>query len=285
MPTPPAPSCAPHGTCAPRPRRPLVAGALVALCLGLAAHGGKAQDAAPAGEVLRLATRTDVKVPVYAVWRPDAQATVVLFSGGAGGYGPLGENGWPGGGNFLIRTGQRWASHPLNVVMVGRPSDGIDLSSGRVRRGEQHAADNRAILHAIKTKSDAPIWLIGTSMGTISATAASIADDGLIAGLVLTSSIVAYKVDGAIPTLALEKIRVPALIVHHANDACWACRPYEVKALAAAMKNAPRRATLFIEGGGLPQGAPCEAFHHHGFIGQENAVVDQIAAWILQPAP
>lgn len=109
----------------------------------------------------------------------------------------IAEDGWPNGGNFLIRT-KHWASHPFNVVMVGRPSDGIDLALGGVRTDDKHAADNVATFKAIKLKSPAPIWVVGTSMGTISAAAAAIRDqENLIAGVVLTSSIVAYRVSGS----------------------------------------------------------------------------------------
>ena len=137
-----------------------------------------AQEAAPtvvAGQVEQVATREGVSVPIYTYWHAAAVATVVLFSGGAGGYGQIGADGWPTSGNFLIRTGKHWASYPFNIVMVGRPSDGIDLSLGAVRIGKLHAADNTAIFKAIKGKSPAPIWVVGTSMGTISAAAATIA--------------------------------------------------------------------------------------------------------------
>jgi len=159
-----------------------------------------------AGQAEQIATREGVRVPIYTYWHAAAVATVVLFSGGAGGYGQIGADGWPTGGNFLIRTGRHWASYPFNIVMVGRPSDGIDLSLGAVRIGKLHAADNTAIFKAIKRKSPLPIWVVGTSMGTISAAAAAIADsESLIAGLVLTSSITAYKVPGAIPRQELKK--------------------------------------------------------------------------------
>ena len=244
-----------------------------------------AQDAPPAGNARRIDTRPGVDVPIYGVWRHDARATVVLFSGGAGGYGQIGNDGWPLGGNFLIRTGQRWASHPLNVVMVGRPSDSIDLALGNVRTGQKHLADIQAILRTVRDRSSAPIWLVGTSMGTISATAVALADrEALVAGLVLTSSIVAYKIDGAVPKQNLEALRIPTLVVHHADDACWACRPYEVRGLARQLGQATPHRLMFIEGGGTPQGDACGAFHHHGYIGQEDEVVDRIAAWILQPA-
>jgi pimeloyl-ACP methyl ester carboxylesterase len=235
-------------------------------------------------EVQRIETRDGVTVPIFTYWRPDAVASVVLFSGGAGGYGQIGEDGWPTGGNFLIRTGKHWSQFPFNLIMVGRPTDGIDLALGNVRTGQKHGADNVAIFKAIKGRSPLPIWVVGTSMGTISAAAATINDTGnLIAGLVLTSSIVAYKVPGAIPTQSLEKIRVPALIVHHENDACWACRPDEAKNFGRAITNAPIKKTILISGGSGATGNPCEPMHYHGYVGFQDETVDRIAAWILHP--
>ena len=254
---------------------------MVLLCCGVL----RAQEMR-VGEVLRIATREAVSVPVYAFWQPHAIATVILYSGGGGGYGNIGEDGWPAGGNFLILTGKRWAHHPFNVVMVGRPTDGIDLSQGNVRTGTQHAADNAAIFRAIKRRSPQPLWVIGTSMGTISATAAAIQDnENLIAGLVLTSSIVAYKISGAVPRQNLEIIRVPTLIVHHAEDECWACRAYEAKNIAPQLENAPIVKTIFVNGGADASGDPCEPMHYHGFVGMRDTVVDLIATWIIKPIP
>ncbi len=236
------------------------------------------------GKVQRVATREGVSVPIYSFWRNDAVATVVLFSGGAGGYGRIGEDGWPTSGNFLIRTGKHWATHPFNVIMVGRPTDGIDLASGDVRIGEKHAADNMAIFKAIKLRSPLPIWVVGTSMGTISAAAAAIYDsENLIAGVVLTSSVVSYKIPGAVPKQSLDKIRVPVLVLHHEQDDCWACRPHEVKNIASAMTNAPLKKTVFVEGGSGASGNPCEPMHHHGFVGMQDEAVNLAAAWILKP--
>lgn len=241
--------------------------------------------AAPSvGQEQRIATREGVTLPIYTYWRDDAVATVILFSGGGGGYGKLGENGWPSWGNFLIRTGPHWATHPFNIVMVGRPSDGIDLENGNVRTGEQHAADNLALFKLIKQKNPLPIWLVGTSMGTISAAAAAIQDkEHLVSGLVLTSSITGYRIPGAVPKQDLQAIRVPTLVFHHEDDGCKQCQAYEAKDIAGKLKNAPIRKTLIVNGGSGPTGNPCGAFHYHGYIGMENEAVDLIAAWILKP--
>ncbi len=255
-------------------------------CL-LSIAGVRAQNisSVPAGQVQRVETREGVSVPIYTYWQDAAVATVVLFSGGGGGYGRIGEDGWPAGGNFLIRMGRQWARHPLNVVMVGRPSDGIDLALGSIRTGDRHAADTGAILEAIQRKRTLPIWVVGTSMGTISAAAAAIRDsERRIAGVVLTSSILAYKVPGAVPSQKLESIRVPTLVVHHTADACWACPPSDAKSLMGALKNAPIKKTIMVSGGEGATGDPCEPLHHHGFVGMQQEVVDLIAGWILAPS-
>lgn len=274
--------------------RPMIARTVamgVGLLLAISLHAQDAPSppqpmAPPLGQVQRVATREGVSVPIYAYWQDRAVATLVLFSGGGGGYGRIGDDGWPAGGNFLIRTGKQWARHPFNVVMVGRPSDGIDLSLGSLRTGDQHAADNLAIFRAIRRQSERPIWVVGTSMGTISAAAAAIRDrEDLVAGVVLTSSILAYKVPGAVPTQKLEAIRVPTLVVHHAHDACWACPPADAKRLADALRNAPIKKVMLLDGGAGASGDPCEPLHHHGYVGMQQEVVDAIAEWILRPAP
>jgi pimeloyl-ACP methyl ester carboxylesterase len=259
-----------------------VMGAVFLICaLGLA----QAQPGRALG-VEQIETRPGVHVPVFEVWQPGAVATLVLFSGGGGGYGRIGPGGWPESKNFLIRTGPLWAAQPFNLVMVGRPSDGLVLQDGAVRIGDAHAADNLAILQAIRRKSDRPIWLVGTSMGTISAAAAAIRDtEQRVAGVVLTSSVTAYRRAGAVPKQDLSRIRVPVLVLHHARDACAICVPAEASYILKGLENAPAKELVLFEGGGGESGDPCEPLHFHGFIHAEKEVVDLIAAWIQKHTP
>ena len=145
---------------------------LLALCPIRVLHAAEIQR----GNVERIQTR-GVVVPIYTVWKEGAVATVVLYSGGAGGYGAIRDDGWPGSSNFLIRSAKLFAAHPFNVVLVGRATDVPDLD-GAARISDSHDQDNQAIFRAIKAKSAAPIWLVVTSRGTMSATAAAIRDDG-----------------------------------------------------------------------------------------------------------
>jgi len=151
------------------------------------------------------------------------------------------------------------------------------------RISEAHMTDVRKVLDFIKTRSDAPVWLVGTSRGTISATAAAIHLQGEVAGLVLTSSVVSYNKPGAVPKQDLAAIKVPVLVLHHEKDACPLCRPYEVPAILRGLKNASVKKLVMVQGGENPTGDPCEAFHWHGFIGMEQEAVDIITDWIARP--
>lgn len=78
---------------------------------------------------------------------------------------------------------------------------------------------------------------------------------------------------------------MPTLVVHHAHDACWACPPADAKRLADALRNAPIKKIMLLDGGAGASGDPCEPLHHHGYVGMQQEVVDVIAAWIIKPVP
>jgi pimeloyl-ACP methyl ester carboxylesterase len=202
-------------------------------------------DEVPTGRVERIETR-GVVLPIFEVWNKNAVATVVLYSGGGGGFGKLGADGWPSSANFLIRSVKLFAAHPLNVILVGRATDVSNLD-GPTRIGDDHDIDNQAIFRAIKGKSSAPLWLVGTSMGTISVTAAATRDSASnIAGIVLTSSVTGPRVKGAVLTQDLAKIKVPVLVLHHELDACRTCTPDAAKNIAGELTNSPIKKTLLL---------------------------------------
>lgn len=237
------------------------------------------------GQMLRIPTRAGVVVPVFWLPQATAPATLVLLSGGSGTIGRLNDSGWPASGNFLIRSGPLFAAQGFNLAMVAKPSD-LEGLDPYLRVGNNHLEDMHKVLRFLKQQSDAPIWLVATSQSTISAAAVAIAEreSGLVAGIVLTSSITSYKIPNAVPKLDLDRIRVPVLVMHHENDACFACRAYEASHVYDGLQNAPVRKLLLVDGGGEARGDPGEPYHHHGYIGMEQAAVDIIAAWIRQPA-
>ncbi|MCS6811031.1 MAG: lysophospholipase [Tepidimonas sp.] len=246
--------------------------ALVILTMTAAAH---------AGEVLRIPTRDGVRTTVFWEAVQSPRGTVLLFPGGGGGFGRV-EDGKPQSGNFLVRSAGFFNEAGFNVAIFGRPSDLEELDYAD-RIGDAHLTDIARVLDAIKSRSAQPVWLVGTSRGTVSATAAGIRLQSEVAGIVLTSSVVSYKKVGAVPRQDLGAIKVPVLVVHHAKDACVHCRPHEVPLIIRGLTQAPVKRLVMVDGGADPVGDPCEARHWHGFIGMEREVVERIANWIAQP--
>jgi len=239
--------------------------------------------AAQAGERLEVPTRPGVTVPVF--WEPAAKAmaTVLLFPGGAGGFGQV-ESGQPNGRNYLVRAEGEFVARGYNVAILGRPSDTPDLGY-RERLGDAHLTDLRAVLAFVKTRSPLPVWLVGTSRGTVSVTAAASRGIGEIAGVVLTSAITAPDKIGNVASQDLAAIRVPVLVLHHAKDQCRVTPPGEAPRILRGLTAAPVKKLVVVDGGGDPQGDPCEALHWHGFIGMEAEAVQIITDWMAQPVP
>ena len=251
--------------------RVMIAGLLIGLAVTCHAEG----------TLFKVPTREGVTTTLFWESAPDAKATVLLFPGGAGGFGKV-EAGKATGLNFLVRSEPYFIANGFNVAIFGRPSDSQDLDYAD-RISDSHMADVRKVLEFVKRKADVPVWIVGTSRGTISAAAAAINLPGEMAGVVLTSSVVSYKKPGAVPKQDLDRIKVPVLVLHHAKDACPLCQPFEVPAILRGLKNAPIKKEIMVSGGVNPTGNVCEALHWHGFIGMEHEAVDLIADWIKSP--
>ena len=171
------------------------------------------------------------------------------------------------------------------MAVMGRPSDIPDLDYAD-RISIAHMQDIKTLVAYLQKDTGLPVWLVGTSRGSVSATAAAISfTDDRLAGIVLSSSVVSYSKAGAVPTQALEKIHIPVLVLHHEKDACKVCAPREVPAIIKGLKNAPVKKLLMVSGGENPSGDACEALHYHGFIGMEKTAVGLITAWIKSPSP
>lgn len=239
--------------------------------------------ASHAGEVFKISTRPDVDTKVFWHETPNAKITVLMFSGGGGGFGAI-KNGLPTGQNFLIRTAPTWIQEgPFNYAAFGKPSDMPELDYPD-RISSEHLEDIKKTIAWLKSRTNTPIWLVGTSRGTISAAHALIhIQDPQIAGGVFTSSVTAYKKPGAVPRQDLEKIRVPVLVLHHEDDACNICKPHEAGAIVDGLTNSPTKKLIMVAGGDRPQSGPCEALHYHGFIGIERDTIQTISKWIRQP--
>jgi pimeloyl-ACP methyl ester carboxylesterase len=236
--------------------------------------------AGAAEERVTIDTRPGVSQTFY-VTRPAVKplATLLLFTGGDGKlrrYGPPDLS----RGNFLVRSRDLFLAEGFAVAVIDAPSDHPD-GMGAFRTSPQHAADIAAVVTWLRRADPAPLWLIGTSRGSISAAlGAATAPD--VAGLVLTSSMTRAprSAPQTIYDAGLDRIRIPTLVVHHRDDRCPSCPFAGMPALLRSLANAPRAELIAVEGGAAPRSEPCEALSAHGYLGLEREVVRFIAAWI-----
>ena len=209
---------------------------------------------------------------------------MILFAGGHGGLriSDSGSFSW-GSGNFLARSRQLFTEHGLNVILLDAPSDRQTTPYlAGYRQTPEHVADVGAVIAWARTQSQIPVWLVGTSRGTQSA--AFVATDLTTLqgpdGLVLASTVLVDGKSRPVPAMAVDKLRIPVLVVHHEYDGCRRCSFRETPALMNKLDSAPRKQLLSFTGG-EDRGDPCEAGGYHGFNGIERDVVAQIARWIL----
>ncbi len=254
------------------PMRILIALFLLACVANCYAQGTEQGSKTIAPKVVDIPTRPGVSQRVLVLSPAESKATVVLLAGGHGGLriAADGSFAW-GAGNFLVRSRQLFADQGLLTIVVDAPSDRQNppYLSG-FRTSPEHVADIKAVMAWAREQNKAPVWLVGTSRGTESAAFVAtqlIGPEGPD-GLVLTSTILTDNKVVSVPAMALSKIRVPVLVVHHIHDGCSHCSYSNVPALMAGFTGSRKKQLLPFQGG-TSRGDPCEARAYHGFNGLE----------------
>lgn len=250
------------------------------LAVMLALHAATAS--AGRYEVIDVPTRPGITQRASIIAPESTRAVALLFAGGNGGVW-FGADGTPASfrGNFLVRSHPLFVRQGLAVVIVGTPSDigPPEYLTDAFRTSPEHATDMRALVAAVRQRFAAPVWLIGTSRGTLSAASVGLAlgraVDGGVDGVVLTAGMT------AVADMAIDLFAVPALLVHHTQDTCRMTDTRDLRRVRSKLK-APRTELLTFSGG-RSTGPACEAFAHHGFNGIEAEVVDAIVRWINLP--
>jgi pimeloyl-ACP methyl ester carboxylesterase len=234
-------------------------------------------------KVETLATRPSVTLQMLVLKADKPIASVVLFMGGDGKLGGFQPNGNPVfGGNFLVRSRSVFLSQGMTVAVLDAPSD---RQEGRglvgFRQSPQHMQDISAVMRYLRGQASVPVWLVGTSLGSVSAAAAAIRiREGGPDGVVLTSSVVNPSFPGSLPSHRLGEIKIPTLFVHHEKDECKESLYRDVPPVVAAVANAPRKELITFRDGGPPKGDPCDPWGYHGYPGIESKTVIRITDWI-----
>lgn len=248
--------------------------------LGAAAEGDI--DIKSRGETVRILVTSPKKVKPVAV--------AVLFAGGGGVLNikksPFGAVIKNLSNNFLLRSSKYFRNNGFVTVAIDAPTDQSSDLFG-FRDTEDHAKDVAAVIAYLRKEFGLPVWLVGTSRGTNSVANAAIRLQGPKGpnGIVLTATMLDFKHGGDpdywtnVLDMNLDEITVPVVIAHHKQDRCSKTPPGKVKDMVEDLEKAKIIAVLWYDGG-EPKGPDCEAFHYHGFPGQEERVVNDIAAAI-----
>ncbi|MGO9287370.1 MAG: alpha/beta hydrolase [Polyangia bacterium] len=240
------------------------------VCIGIVSLISSAPAIALPGEQTTvLKTRSGASETVIYNIVSGAPASVILLPGGNGVLSQV-------SGNFLMRVRDQFVSQGLSIAVPNVPSDhssGMDLS---FRSSAEHAKDLDAVIDFLQNASPGPVWLVGTSNGSVSAAnGAARLGSSRVAGLVLTSSVWAT----GMRSVPLDKIAVPTLIVHNRDDGCNES-PYQGASQGLArLAKAPAKELISVQGG-QSAGAACGAMSPHGYLGIENQVVPPIIEWI-----
>jgi hypothetical protein len=258
-----------------------ILGASLAFAFCSAPPAARAADA----EAVTIDTSFIVRTPPVRLDKPAraARASVVLMTGGDGLL-SLDATGTiiNSTGNFLIRSADLFLRHGINVMMADAAPAHPGGLSAATRLSATHAAELQGFINAAFNRWGRPVWVVGTSNGSISAVTAGGFQPALagLRGVVLTSPVT--QLPFAIqPTFNLyaSRITVPALVVWHRDDHCAFSPPAGSAALFSAIPSADKASRSFEHGHSVATD-PCGAFSEHGYAGIEEEVVEKIAEFI-----
>src|SRR5215467_5359693 len=156
---------------------PLTRSALTFTAFLAFAFCGVSPDARAAeAEAVTIDTTFVVKTPPVRLDKPahKAHASVILLTGGNGllsldATGNIIDS----TGNFLIRSANLFLHRSLNVMMAdAAPAHPTGLTQAN-RLSAAHAAELQGFINAAMTRWGQPVWIVGTSNGSISTVTAA----------------------------------------------------------------------------------------------------------------
>ncbi len=218
----------------------------------------------------------------------DPKAAVVLFPGGRGYLKPSSDGDIrKQKKSFLVHNRADFADHRF-LVAVFNPPSGMENLGRPYRMSEKHGQDIQAVVDALKTRADVPVWLIGHSRGTFSAANGAVRLKGAVGGLVLTSTVTKsrkkYSIYSTHPNgvmdMDLASVSVPVMIVANKTDSCASTPASNAEKLAGVFTGAAKVAVKVFDGSEASKSDNCRWGGQHHFGGFEDDVVDVIAAFI-----
>jgi hypothetical protein len=182
-------------------------------------------------------------------------------------------------GNLLVRTIGQWIAQGFDLVLPDAPN-------GTSLFGQRHLpAYADTISKAIDfgwSRANLPVWLIGTSLGSIAAVNGAARLGSKVSGVVLASSVTrSGRAGETLFDAEPGAIAVPVLVVANQNDTCTVSPPRDAPNVLAALTRSPRKELVMVTSSQIARRTdPCEGMTPHGYLGIEGMVVQRISDWI-----
>ena len=185
-------------------------------------------------------------------------------------------------GNFLIRSRRHLADESIAILTIDCQSESGDICSSSYQASNERQAHVQKLMNEVKKRYPTiqEVWLVGTSMGTISSSFMPTYDSRAYAGAIHTAAITEPYARNSYRELInfdYKKSGAPQFFIHHKDDPCYLTTWSGAKSISD--KYGVPLITVF--GGSNFQGNPCNAFTEHGFRGKELEVMQTIREIIL----
>ena len=215
---------------------------------------------------------------LYSPARHDTKGIIVMFPGGTGEIDIEKSGHVKNAKNFAVRSDDLWRERGYGIVLV----DALEHQSMRGQRSSTaYAVLTQRIIEFAHRQENVPVWVLGTSQGSIAAmNAVSHAGGTPLAGLILTESV--SILGGSHETVFdahPEDVHVPSLVVANVDDRCKVAPPSTAQSIAQAIRHAPTT-VLTVSGGEQRSRDDCASLSPHGYYGIEEKVVDDIVDWM-----
>lgn len=179
-------------------------------------------------------------------------------------------------GNFLIRSRSHLVDTEIASLIVDCKPNITGICQSSYQSSIQRHQDVSKLIIEIKKRysSIREVWLVGTSMGTISSSFMPTYDDNFYTGSIHTATITVAGGGsfGELGNFDYKKIKIPQFFIHHKDDPCDKTTYARVKDITDKF-NLP---LVTVFGGSDFKGNPCAAFSQHGFRGKEKEVMNTI---------
>jgi pimeloyl-ACP methyl ester carboxylesterase len=244
-------------------------------------------------ELVEFKTGRGVTLKYVLIKPVNPSAIVVLLPGGSGTLNISGTTSdfvIGASNDFMVRNRNSIAENGFLVALIDAPSDmGADGMTIGFRVSQDHADDIRDVVSRLKEESDLPVWLIGISAASYSATNIAIRLGEEIHGFVLASASTNPSVEdtsgfpypNGILDMDLDSIVVPTLIVAHEDDKCPGTPPTGAPLIQNELINSTHVEVKYFTGGNEPESRACGPLSPHTFYGIDTEVVATFTDFIV----